>query len=204
MRRKLVALGGAVVVALAACSGGSHQSTPTTLSPATGSPPPSATAAINPEVIPPVITVAYVNAVLAVLNHIYGNATRSLRSDHAVTPQVKADLRSIFNDPLYTEQVQTASESLRGPINNVRSNSGDGVTVVKTLISRNSSCIFVETTTTLAAVLVHVTPSPASEYYELAPKQPGDDPDGLNPTPWAFAFNVAYLTPTTVQDRCGE
>jgi hypothetical protein len=149
-----------------------------------------------------VITVAYVNAVLAVLNHIYGNATRTLRATHEVNADVKADLRAIFNDPLYSQQVEGATLSLQGAINNVRPTAGDGLTVVKSLITASPVCIFVETTTTLSAVLVHTTPTAASEYYELAPKQHGSDPGDLNPTPWSFAFNVAYLTPTKVQSQC--
>jgi hypothetical protein len=149
-----------------------------------------------------VITAAYVNAVLAVLNHIYGNATRSLRASHTVTAQTKEDLRAIFNDPLYSEQIQAATLSLKGSINNVRPDAGDGTTVVTRLIAATPKCVFVETRTNLGAVLVHPTPSAASEYYKLALKESSGDPLDLNPTPWAFAYNVAYLTPTTVPNQC--
>ena len=172
---------------------------PTTAATTRASPP---TTAPNPDVIPPVITAAYVNAVFAVLNHIYGNATRSLRSAHTVTPEVKEDLRAIFNDPLYGEQIQAATLSLNGAVNNVRSNAGDGTTVVTKLITATPSCVFVETETDLSSVLVDPTPSAASEYYKLSLKQSSADPHDLNPTPWSFAFNVAYRTPTTVQNQC--
>ena len=90
MRNKLLSVlqsRRAAGLVLAACSGKSHDAAPTT-----SAPPPPTTAATtqaslpasttpNPDVIPPVITVAYVNAVFAVLNHINGNAARSLVAD---------------------------------------------------------------------------------------------------------------------------
>jgi hypothetical protein len=202
MRRRLLALGGAVVLAVAACSSGSHQAIPPTTSPLPTTSVVPIAGGPNPEVIPPVITVAYVNAVLTALNHVYGNATRDLRSTHTVTPTVKLYLRSIFNDPLYNQQVNAASLSLQGVINNVRANPGDLKTTVSRLITASENCIFVQTKTDFSQAFIHPTPQPASEYYELAPKQSGDDPGNLNPTPWAFAANLAYLTPTSVASTC--
>ncbi len=120
MRRKILALGGVVALALGSCSSRAHDATPTTTSPTTTTPPtPSTTAAPSPDVLP-VITVAYVNAVFAVLNHIDGNATRALAARRWCLPTVKADIRSIYNDPLYTDELVMATDSLKVPINNVR------------------------------------------------------------------------------------
>jgi hypothetical protein len=199
MRRKILALGGAGLLALAACSGGTHHAVPTTTSP-----PPSTTAAPNPDVIPPVITVAYINAVFAVLFHIYGNATRLLVSTHHLSPAIRADFRSIYNDPLYPEEIQIAQQSLAGTIDNVRPHPGDGIVRVKDVMSASDTCLLIATTTDLSAVLLRPTPMAASEYYELTPKQKGIDPGRLNATPWAISFNVAYLTPSTIADRCGS
>jgi hypothetical protein len=153
--------------------------------------------------VPSVITVAYVNGILKTLFHIYGNATRSLAETHTLSQATKADFRSIYNSPLYASEILLAEQSLKGPIENVRQHPGDGIVEVKYLISASSTCIFVSTSTDLSAVLIHATPRPASEYYELTPKQPGIDPVNLNKTPWAISFNVAFLTPTTVANKCG-
>jgi hypothetical protein len=150
-----------------------------------------------------VITVAYVNAVLAVLFHIYGNATRVLVATHQVSAVVETDFRSIYNGPLYGNEVQVARDSLKGAIDNVRPKPGDGIVRVKMLLYASPACVFIATTTDLSAVLVHQTPAAASEYYELTPKQADIDPDHLNPTPWAISFNEAYLTPTSIENRCG-
>jgi hypothetical protein len=202
MRRRVLALGSAAALILGACSSSSHR-----VAPATSSTVPSTTAitqaaAPNPDVIPAVITPAYLDAVLVVLNHVYGDATRALRISHAITPQVKENLRSIFAEPLYDQQIQAATLSLKGPIANVRRNSGDGTTVVVHLISASPYCVFMQTSTDLSQVLVHPTPKAASEYYELAPKDARNDPTRLNTTPWVFAYNSAFLKPTSVQNPC--
>ncbi len=57
------------------------------------------------------------------------------------------------------------------------------MTEVQRLDSRSPHCIFAEVKTDFSHVFVHPTPSAASEYYELEPKQAGIDPGNLNLTP---------------------
>src|SRR5689334_16440037 len=99
--RRLIAVG-VLVAVLAACSSGRHR--------ATG---PTTTTAPDPAVVPAVITPAYVDAVFVVLNHVYSDAARRLRVAHSVTPEVRADLRAVFNDPVYATQLQAAEQALR-------------------------------------------------------------------------------------------
>lgn len=197
MRRKLLALGGVAVLALAACSTGTHQAAPATTTPA-----PPTSAPLDPSVIPPVITVPYVNAVFAVLNHINGDAARSLIASRRLTPTVIADLRAIYGDPLYAVEIRVADEALTTDFANVRMPPGDRRTLVTRVISASARCVFVETRSDLSAVEIVPTRSAASEYWDLRPKQAGSDPRKINPTPWALAFNEAFLTPTTVTDQC--
>lgn len=197
MRRRFLALAAALPVLLVGCSGANHHSSDPTTSiggRTAGAP--------NPDVIPAVITPDYVNAVFAVLNHIYGDATRRLAVSRSVTPAVQDDLRAIFTPPLAVQQMQQAAESLQGPISNVRSSPGDGVTTVRSLLSARPNCIFAETTTDLDAVLKNPVPSAASEYYELVPRSVVSGGQDLNPTPWVIAFNAAFLTPTSIGNKC--
>jgi hypothetical protein len=191
----------AVITAGASCSSGHRTDPTTTTSPTSTTFSPTGS---NPDVIPSVITPAYVDAVFKVLNHIYGNATRALKASDRVTPEVQADLRAIFNDPMYASQVAEAQQSLDGPIENVRANSGDAVTTVRRVIATAVGCIYVQTMTSLTDVLINQTPSPTDEYYTLQRKQPGADPNDLNSTPWAISFNVDYLVPTTAPPQCPE
>ncbi len=198
MRRTLLALGGVVLLTVSACSSRSHDAAPPTTST-----PRSTTSAPGPYSIPTVITVAYVNSVFVVLNHVYSNAERELASTRQVNAEVRADLRAIFNDPAYDQQVQAAEASLKqGVINNVRPDGGDAETVVDRLITGTSACIFVETTSDPSALFVEPVLEPASEYFELLLKQPGADPLGLNSTPWAYGADEVFLKPTSVASKC--
>jgi hypothetical protein len=194
MRRGLGIVGGvvAVVVLAASCSSTHRQ---THLSAKAGT-------AVNPYVVPAVITPAYVDAVFVVLNHIIGNATRGLVRDLKVTPEVRADLLAVYADGPYEAQIQAAQESLKGVVDNVRVNPGDPVTTVTRLIGWSPTCVFVSTRTNLQAVLVAPVPEPASEYFELIPKSLGNDPGHLNPTPWAIGLDVAFPTPHSLPDKC--
>jgi hypothetical protein len=201
MRRKLLTLGIAIAFVMAACSSSSRRA-----SPSTSSQVPSTTArqatVTNPDVIPPVITVSYVNAVFKVLNHVNGDAVRALVANRQVTPAVHTYLRAIYNDPLYAEEVKIASESIQGSLTNVRDPPGDRVTTASKLIDVSPACLFVMTNTDLSEVVIHSTRPAASEYYRLTPKERNTDPEHLNPTPWALSFNATYLTPTSIPDQC--
>ncbi len=210
MRRKVLMLGGVVLLAIAACSGPSHHSTtptsvpaPPTSAPSTSAP--STVSATDPYSVPRVITVAYVNSVLAALAHDNSDAARAFSDSRSINAVVTTDLRAIFNDPAYAQQIQDLVQSLRqGIISEVRPNGGDLKITVTRLITGTSSCIFVETTSDTSALFVHPSPPPASEYFELQPKQAGADPKHLNPTPWSFAYDEVFFTPTSAPSRCAS
>lgn len=196
MRRRFLALA-AVLAILAGCSSASRHTASSSTS-AHG----QTDAAPNPDVIPPVITPAYVNAVFAVLNHVDGNATRELVADRAVTPTVTRDLRAIYNDPLFATEERIASQTLKGGFGGIKDPPGDVVTTVVQLIDASASCIFIATRSDFESVSVNPGAPAASEYWSLKPKQATNDPGHLNPTPWALSFNADYLTPTTIPNQC--
>lgn len=198
MRRRYLATGAVLVGLLTGCSGGGHDphASGTTTSTTSSSLSP------NPDVVPAVITPAYVDAVFRVLEHIDGNASRTLIAAHAVTPKVLADIRAIYNDPLYAQEVKIAQQSLQGSLRNVKTPPGDVRVGVVSLISSSPDCIFVRTADDYTDVLVTPGPAPASGYWGLQRKQPGHDPQGLNPTPWALSFNAVFNTPTSVPNQC--
>jgi hypothetical protein len=188
----------AVITAGAACSS-SHRTDPTTTTSATSTT--FAPTGSNPEVIPSVITPAYVDAVFKVLNHINGDATRQLFGSGSVDPIVRADLRALFSDPLYSQELANASASLATNRNSLRNPIGDVVTTVKRVISASPRCVFVETVSDFSPVDIHPSQA-ASEYWVLVPKVPTNDPMRLNRTAWALSFNADYLTPTSIPNQC--
>lgn len=198
MRRRLALVVVAVMLVGTACSSGSHRAAdPTTTSSTSTTVPPGP----DPYVVPSVITPAYVNAVFRVLNHIEGDVSRELVAHDAVTPRALADLRALFNDPLYSKEVTIAQQSL-AYLSNVRRPPGDVVTTVVKIISASPTCIFVSTHSQFGAVVIKPVKAAASEYWVLKPKKVGNDPENINPTPWALSFNADYLTPTSIPDQC--
>ena len=192
MRRRIWTLGMAVMLStLAACSGGGHKA---------AQPPPAP--GPNPDVIPAVITPAYVNAVFRVLNHIDGNVSRSLVTNKTMTSSDSAMLRSIYGDPLYQQEVQIAVQSVSQGFSNVRIPPGDITTTVVKLIDASPGCVFAETSSDFSKVLKHAGTPAASEYYRLSPKDPSTDPHRINPTPWTWTFNADYPSSTNVPDQC--
>lgn len=197
MRRRFLALAAAALVLLAGCSGPNRQaSAPTT--PAGG----RTARSPNPDVIPAVITPAYVDAVFAVLNHINGNAVRSMLAANAVTPTVQRDLRAVFADPLYVQEIKIANQTLAQGTRNFRRPPGDIETTVRRVIAASRSCVFVSAVSNFRAVVTKEGSSAASEYWVLMPKPSGIDPSHLNPTPWALAFNATYASPTSIPNQC--
>jgi hypothetical protein len=182
---------------LAACSSTKpHASQPVAPTPSTVAKP------ADPYAIPAVITPAYVDTVFAALNHVDGNASRLLLADRTVNERVTSILRSIYNDPLYAEQVKIAGQSLQGNLSDVRHPVGDIRTTVVQLISSSPACIFVRTSSDFSAVVTDPGPPAESEYFELRPTQRDDNSAALNPTPWSLTFNADYLTPTPTPDQC--
>lgn len=195
-------------LSLAGCSTPTRPVASPTTSPAVTSPastnPTTTTSpdAVNPDVIPPVITVPYVDAVFKVLEHIDGNVSRNLLLTGRVTQQDLTDLRAIYSDPLYAQEVKIAQQSIGGDLSNVRRPPGDVVIKVLKLISATPSCIFVSTQSDYSSVLIKPGQQAASEYWMLTPKLQVDDPGGINPTHWSLSFNADFITSTEIPNQC--
>ena len=208
MRREALVLGAAMLLCAGCSSAGrvsadSPTSAATTVA-ATTLPAVTTTSGtgINPDVIPSVITVPYVNAVFRVLNHINGNAARLLIDSGTLSSTVEADLKSIYGPLLLPVELRVFSAGLKQDTSNLRHPMGDRVTLVRRLLTSSASCIFVESVTDLSAVELHPTAQASSEYWELTLKRNAQDPGKINPTPWVAAYNVDYLVPTNIKSPC--
>ena len=221
MRSTVRALGVAVLVAAAGCGGhasavattsttagsvASPSTVPTTTVASTSSsstvPSTTTTQAIDTSGVPAVITVPYINAVLAQLNHVYGNAVRLVVQTGTVPPAAIADVRSVFNDPEFENQINIFTQEILEPLDFVRRPPGDRVTTVRRLISSTRGCVFAETSTDYSRVDVTAVSSPVGEFFELRLKQMNDDPDHLNPTPWAIEKAASFHTNLTPSNPC--
>lgn len=196
-----------LALATAGCGGSPHaaptttattQPSTTTSSATTSAASSTTSTSIDVSVIPPQITVPYVNAVFAALNHKYGDVIRSEIATRTLAPSSVAVLRALYTDPIYDTQLRIASDVLSSDLRNVRTPPGDRLTTVRTLISSNDRCIFALTSTDYSQVLVTPGPEATAEYYQLVPKIASDDAEHLNPTAWMVKGNAAYQSASFV------
>jgi len=194
MRRKVWALGGALLLAVAGCGGHAGAGAGGSGG-GSGGP-----GGVDP--VPAVITVNYVNRVLAQLNVIYSDALRISLTTKQITPQVKTDLRAIYANPLYQEELTLFHDEIVHPPPDLRRMIGVRVTKVAKLISSDRTCIFIETRTSFSQISNYKGVPFGSEYYSLVRKVESDDPTHRNSTPWMFGFNAASIKPQAVTDPC--
>ena len=194
MRRKVWALGGALLLAVAGCGG--HAGAGAGGSGAGG----SGGRGVDP--VPAVITVNYVNRVLAQLNVIYSDALRISLTTKQITPQVKTDLRAIYANPLYQEELAGFKLQLEHYPTDLRKHIGNRITTVVRLISASPTCIFIATRENFSEVLDGPGVRLASEYYSLVKKSAAEDLHHLNPTPWQFGYNLASYVPRQAPNPC--
>lgn len=213
MRRGLWIIGGAVLLATSACGSTEHPHAdpPTTatarpVSPvATTALPPTTplstttTTAPDPVVVPPAIDASYVNAVLAQLNHVYGNAQRIEISTKLLPPSIPPLLRAIYGDQQLTRELYVFSQALQGPtLANANADAGDPVMTTTQLMAARNDCI-------QAAIVVDDSSAsresqPLPLFVVLRPKVSSDDPQSVNTTPWQITYQMS--TAPSGNDAC--
>jgi hypothetical protein len=152
-------------------------SSPTTALPATA-------ATTDPWAVPSTITPAYLDRVLAELDHIDGEAFRDARAHNAVTPRFIELERAIRAGDYNLRFEETAIKQEAGiGWSNIKAVPGDRKMTVESILSAPAACI-------LAAVDIDFSPRTVGEpqhypqwYVALVPSTANT----FNPTHWSFA-----------------
>ncbi len=179
---------------VAACSPSIVRASGTATVP-TGASIPTTTTTADPWAVPAVIDVAYLNRVLAELDHIDGDAYRDARAMNAVTPRYLELERSIRADDT---EVALNTKILQAELGrnwaNVRTPLGDRHTKVLKMISAPAPCIFATVTIDLDDYTVSPVKFPPWSIALLSASPTTD-----NPTHWVLAedgFNPDGSTPS--------
>jgi hypothetical protein len=218
MRRFYLALGGVAMLVVTACGSSGHRadSVPpvATAPPSTAGPvatsstdptttlPATTTTVPDTAIVPATITVAYVDAVLAKLNHIYGDAVRASVAAHALTFDADKDLGAIYTVSLAAEEHILFAEALANETQNVRKVPGDPITSVQKLIYASTTCIYAQVQTDSDPVVIHPVAPLADEFMGLRRITAGADLVGLNHTPWIWFFDGVTKTASKVPNQC--
>lgn len=152
----------------------------------------NATTATTPDVsvVPANIDEPYLNAVLAALDEVDGEATRMIYESKRLTPEAVDVLNAIYSD----EQLQLETDGwfasladdleLRG----IRPNPGKRKTVVDRVIAASPTCVWLAVQRDYSSRNFASTPA-RIEYLALRPIDPSNDPRGMNPTPWMITVD---------------
>lgn len=173
----------AATLALTACSGGAD-GTPSTSVPATVSTT-STTVAPDVSTVPEVIDEAYVNAVLAALDEVDGEATRIIKDTRRFPPDAADLLNTIYADKEFDNQANNWLQALvrDRELKNVRPDPGSRVTRVERIIFASPRCLWFAMRRDYSAVYFELGPDRV-QYLALEPLDRSNDPKGHNPTPW--------------------
>jgi hypothetical protein len=162
----------------------------------TGAAVPSATVATEPAPTtttgpydrPPVIDAAYVNRVLAGLDAVFGDVTRTAMSTKRFPPDALARLRAIYDDDKSLQlTIDIIQNLLAAGLPGVRPNPGNQITTVVNLITTKQTCVFASATRDFRPV----GPNAAAAdplWVALVPLNQARDSNHYNPTSWAFRY----------------
>jgi len=159
------------------------------------------TPAIDTAVVPKVITVAYVDAVLAKLDAINGDALRSMVGAGHLTSKAVDDLYAIYSQNLAPTAIAALSSLHKSNLRNLRTPPGNQATKVLALLYASSHCIFVKVAVDYSAVDIVSPRPPFSQYEGLNIRGPLNVREG-NPTQWDIFYDNVLLRPGVVADQC--
>lgn len=161
------------------------------------------TAPIDVSVIPPVIDEGYVNAVLAALDEVDGQAARIIVAAKNVTPEAADLLNAIYSDDRFGIQVDAWYEAIgEDPqLTAIRPNPGNRKTTVRRLIGVSADCVWMAVERDHSANSTNPVPV-REEYMLLRPLDRSNDPNGYNPTAWMITAEGARPDGSEPPNQC--
>lgn len=150
----------------------------------------STSAPIDVSVIPPVIDEPYLNAVLAALDEVDGEATRMIVAAKNVTPAAADYLNAIYADEEFEKQVDLwyASFAHDLELKGILPQPGNRQTHIERIIESSSDCVWLAVRRDYSAV--ELDPGPDRiEYVALRPLDRANDPRRLNRTAWMIVVD---------------
>lgn len=199
--RGVIALVVGIGLALGSCTGGKGSGADPTVPTAVFT---TSTISI-PDVskVPARIDEPYLNAVLAALDEVDGQATRLIYAGKRFTPEAADLLNAIYSDEEADRQAEARLVGLaRDPqLTSIRPNPANRKTTVKRLISVAPSCVW------MAVERDHtgdsVTPQPLRlEYLAMRPLDRSNDPEGVNRTAWMITSEGFNADGSAPGDQC--
>jgi hypothetical protein len=148
---------------------------------------PQATTTTDPYAVPAVIDEAYVNRVLAGLDQAVGDVTRLVVSSRTIPREAVERLKALYVGRSLQLSVDLYQDDIFNNFEGYRESPGNQATTLVRLIDVNPGCIFAQVNTDFSAVSLYPDPALSNAWVALVPLDDSQDPNGYNPTRWAFA-----------------
>jgi hypothetical protein len=175
---------GVLVVAalmVGACNGGADGRSDDTLPPTS-----ETTVTTAPDyTVPAVIDVAYVDKVMAALDHVYGDAIRTLARERKITQDFLDRLAAIYGNRFFRLAQDSWSRELVDGLSGLRPVPGDPRTTIATLTTATRDCIVAPVVRDFSQVRTAPAPTP-QRFVGLIPDV---EKTPLNPTGWVLAYD---------------
>ena len=174
----VVALGCVAALLAGGCGGGSRGQTSGATVPTL---PATTSTTTDPFAVPDVITLEYLDRVLAELDRIDGEATRKIVAAKELTPEAIALIESIYAEPELPRRLSLWERDLENDLPGAKDNPKARTTSTNRLISSSTSCLF-------AAVMRDYSgpslfpPPPEESFIALRPS-------GANFSGWVIVFD---------------
>lgn len=165
----------------------------------------STTAPADRYAVPAVITIEYVDSVLAALYKIDGDVVRKALSTGTVGPEDLRPLRAIYNDPQFEIEAAGLIDLFEDDRAQYIMPPGDRIVKVTRLVSTEPDCIVAVVTNDFSKI-VHtppVQPPDEVDYVALTPSLDRDDVDNINPTPWSLSDTETLKSGALPVRPCG-
>ncbi len=195
-------LAGIVLAASAACSDSSADKASPTATVATE---PPRTTTTDPYAVPATIDIAYVNRVLAGLDAAVGDVTRLVVRTRAITQEAYDRLKAIYADPSFMQiSIDGYERDIRQNFRSYKVPPGNPKSTVSRLITARQSCIFVQVSRDYTPVGTDPLAELQTQWVGLTLLDRPPDPNGYNPTAWAYTYDGFPSDRTQPTDPCAS
>ncbi len=185
-----------MATALAACGGKSEPLGPTATVPI-------GTTTTNPYAVPQVIDEAYVNRVLAGLDHAAGEMLRLVVSTKTIPPEALERLRALYIGSPRQNQLSLFSADAADGFANYRPSPSDHETVISRLIVASPDCIFAEVLRDYSGASLTAS-EPTTLWVVLVPSDKYVVRSVYNSTNWVYIYDGLERDGTAPEDPCAD
>lgn len=160
------------------------------------------TTSIDVTTVPATITLAYAQAVMDALDKVLGEALREFARDKVPTQRFETLLKAIYDGPILEKQLEEYGRIAAQTPENVALSPSGPETTLHALLGSSRRCVFGTATRSLGNFFIQQRSDPRTNFVQLLLKDPGKDPDRLNPTPWVLVADGNNPDGSVPQNPC--